>query len=103
MPKVELLYDSDCPNVALARANLRCAFVRANVEARWSERRIDENDASRVGSPTILVDGSDVVPQGRGDGACCRIYAGADGLRGAPSVDSIVAALRAAQRRVTSV
>ena len=49
------------------------------------------------GSPTLLVNGLDVAEQTSAHGnACCRLYADPSGaLRGAPSVEQIVAALQA--------
>ena len=35
--KVELIYDSDCPNVAEARANLLQAFAATHLDAKWTE------------------------------------------------------------------
>ncbi len=98
MPTVELVYDADCPNVDLARAQLLRAFAAIAMPARWREWRRDEHQApSRIrayGSPTILVNGRDIVPAA-GDAACCRLYAHTGGaLSGVPPVESIVTALR---------
>ena len=102
MPTVELVYDEGCPNVGEARAQLLRAFSESKVDPRWQEWRGDEASSPPHvrghGSPTILVDGKDVVstvdPCG---GQSCRIYAGRDGsLRGVPDVNVIVNALREA-------
>lgn len=98
MRTVELVYDADCPNVAQARAQLLRAFAEIAMPARWREWRRDEHRApNRIlayGSPTILVNGQDVVPAA-GDAACCRLYAQTDGaFSGVPPVESIVTALR---------
>lgn len=94
MPTVDLVYDPECPNVRLARANLMRAFSAAGVPASWQEHRIGDPDAPLrtrgFGSPTILVDGRDVAQIERGAESCCRLY---DGGSGAPSVDTIAAAL----------
>jgi len=37
MPRVELIYDPDCPNARQARAQLLRAFSQAGVPARWQE------------------------------------------------------------------
>lgn len=96
MPLVDFVFDHACPNVDAARANLVEALSLAGVRARWEEHRIGADDApSRVrgfGSPTVLVDGLDVVGARPGAEDCCRLY----GRDRAPSVDCIVAALRAA-------
>jgi hypothetical protein len=98
MPVVELVYDEGCPNVAIARAQLLRAFAQAGMHARWHEWQATDADAPAhvrgYGSPTVLVDGKDVIgteptPEIRS----CRLYAQADGLRGAPPIEVIVAAL----------
>ena len=106
MPTVELVYDADCPNVGLARAQLLRAFAELAMPARWREWRRDKHQASNriraYGSPTILVNGQDVVPA-EGDAACCRLYAYTDGaLSGVPPVESIVTALRPSGKNPSS-
>lgn len=100
MLTVDLVYDSDCPNVVLARSNLMRAFSKAGIAARWQEHRIgDPASEARVrgfGSPTILVDGRDVVGAEPGAELCCRVYAAGDATEGAPSVADIAAALSSA-------
>jgi len=56
------------------------------------------------GSQTLLVNGLDVAEQTSAHGnACCRLYADPSGaLRGAPSVEQIVAALQARPLRAIS-
>lgn len=98
MPGVELIYDSDCPNVPQARANLLRALGQAGLTPRWREwDRADADAPEHVrafGSPTILVDGKDVAGSKAADAACCRIYSGGEGEhQGAPPVALIVAAL----------
>lgn len=96
MPVVDLVYDPGCPNVASARANLMRAFAESGVAARWHEHRIgDPTTPARVrgfGSPTILIDGRDVAGDVPCAEACCRLYGGGR----APSVATIIEALRAA-------
>lgn len=96
MPTVDLVYDAACPNVKAARANLMRAFSRAGIPARWAEHQIGADHApARVrgfGSPTILVDGSDVAGVGTGSEDCCRLY----DHGGAPDVELIAAALERA-------
>ncbi|MBI2843907.1 MAG: MerC family mercury resistance protein [Armatimonadetes bacterium] len=99
MLKVELTYDSDCPNVREARAQLLRAFARAGLPPKWQEweRANTESPdyAHAYGSPTILVNGRDVdgaLPSQHAD--CCRLYAEKAGhLRGVPSVETIASAL----------
>ena len=98
MPTVELIYDSDCPNVPQARTNLLRAFSQAGMALRWREwDRADADAPAHVrayGSPTILVDGRDVAGATAADAACCRIYTNdRGGKQGVPPVALIVAAL----------
>ncbi len=99
MPEVELVYDADCPNPALARAQILRASSKAGLVARWREWLADDADAPPhargYGSPTVLVDGRDVAGAVPVEGMrSCRVYDGAaDQPRGVPSVELIVAAL----------
>lgn len=92
--KIELVYFEGCPNAEPARRNLKKAFEAAGIEAQWTEW--DQKDKAapdyvrQYGSPTILVNGKDIMG---GPGDCCapdscRIYEG-----GAPSVEKIREAL----------
>lgn len=97
-PRVELVYDGDCPNVGRARAQLLSAFGEAGLPARWREWRRDGAHAPvrvrRLGSPTILVNGSDVAPLAS-DATCCRVYAQpGGGMAGVPPVELIASAIR---------
>lgn len=102
---VELIYGSDCPNVEMARDRLRAAFSQLGIELTWTEWDLTRAEAPaharRHGSPTILIGGRDVELQVAGDdrddesAPVCRLYDNEDGtVTGAPSVASIVAALR---------
>ncbi|MBI3570962.1 MAG: hypothetical protein HY082_07660 [Gammaproteobacteria bacterium] len=100
MPTVELIYDSDCPNVPAARENLMRAFSQAGLTPHW--REWDRADAKApayarsYGSPTVLVNGKDVAGSSAADAAACRIYTGGDGRQqGVPPVPLIAAALTA--------
>jgi hypothetical protein len=102
MPSVELIYDSDCPNVAAARERLLRAFDLAKLAPDWREWERSDADSPlhvrRHGSPTILVDGKDVggILEGGGEG-CCRVYPDEAGvLRPAPSERQIADALNRA-------
>lgn len=101
LPRIELVWDDDCPHVDAARANLDAALRSIGATASWHEwRRGDPSApdyASRAGSPAILVNGRDVEGDELGVAACCRVYRGADGHRvAAPSIEVIAAALRRA-------
>lgn len=98
MATVELLYFPDCPNVPAARAQLRRALGEVGAAASWTEVDVMAPDApARVrgfGSPTVLVDGRDVMGLPPSDGSSCRLYAGSE-VPGVPPLAAIVAALRA--------
>lgn len=104
MATVDLVYDMDCPNVSLARANLLLAFARAGVKPKWSEHRIGDPEAPAhtrgYGSPTILVDGRDVFGMPPSAEISCRIYEGV-GSAHAPPEAKIAAALSATERAAT--
>jgi hypothetical protein len=96
MPRVELLFFPGCPHVALARAALQEALGE---QGTWHEIDVTAADAPesvrRFGSPTVLVDGSDVEPGPALSGRACRVYA--DGT-GAPSVAVLRRALGSGAR-----
>lgn len=100
MAHVELIYDSDCPNVPAARRALAEALASAGLEPRWHEwdraSSASPGYARHYGSPTILVNGRDIAPQPDVDGAgACRIYADEAGrVTRAPTPEVILAALR---------
>lgn len=101
MPTVELLFLADCPNVPAAREVLRRAMEEAGLQPTWSEHDVMEPDAPEhvrgFGSPTILVEGSDVTGSAPSTGGCsCRVYAGSE-VRGVPPQESIVRALVASR------
>lgn len=104
-PRIELIYGADCPNAALARQRLRAALNDLGVASDWVEWERGSPEAPdyarRYGSPTILIDGSDVGHDGSaGVGEACRLYVGDGGeYAGAPSLDAIMIALRFAFRR----
>ena len=97
-PRVELVYDLDCPNVTETRAALVRAFAQAGLTPSWIEwdRNSPETPdrVRRYGSPTILVDGEDIVGLETGGGDCCRLYRDSNGgFQGVPSVNDIAKAL----------
>lgn len=100
--RVELIYDTDCPNVAETRANLLQAFAAARLKAKWTEweRSSPSSPAYAVGfgSPSILVDGLDVAGDNpREHISCCRLYASVEGgYSGAPSVELLKASFASA-------
>ena len=98
-PLVELIYDTDCPNVPQARELLLRAFSEASFQPSWREFDRQATDsplyAKQYGSPTILVNGKDVAGTKNGNGAdCCRLYVHEQGFRGVPQLSQVVVALK---------
>lgn len=92
MPNVELVYFQGCPHVPEARRRLRQALELCQLDASWQEWDIGAGTAPSAvmgyGSPTVLIDGRDVLgDRGQGAGLGCAVG-------GAPAVEAIVAALR---------
>jgi hypothetical protein len=84
-PKVELLWWEGCPSWPRAVEDLRAAMSAAGLDPddmQMCEVHTDA-DADRlgfVGSPTIRVDGEDIMPPGdEPTGLTCRIYRLRDG------------------------
>ena len=97
-PKVELVFDPDCPNVDSARERLRQAIGEPHQALHWTEWRSDDpalpDYARGHGSPTILIDERDVTAD-HPKASSCRLYDQGDGtLDPAPPVAAIIAALR---------
>jgi hypothetical protein len=97
--KIQLLYFPGCPNVDAARASVRQALAAEALDTPVEEIDVEDPDAPAWargwGSPTVLVDGADVLGAARAGSSACRVYVG-----GAPAVDAIrraIAAARAAQ------
>jgi len=92
-PTIELVYFAGCPNATRARENLRTALQGAGVASHWAEWDLASESTPeryrRHGSPTVLIDGTDVTGGGADAVAmACR----ADG---APSVAAIAERLEA--------
>jgi hypothetical protein len=92
-PKVEFLFWSGCPSHERALADLREVVAEAGLDADAIEvrevRTDDEAERDRfVGSPTIRIDGEDVLPPGSEEpvGLNCRVYRLRDG-RYSPTPD----------------
>jgi hypothetical protein len=106
---VELLWWEGCPSTDGALAAVREALDElglSGVEVRMREMRTDDDaaDAGFVGSPTILIDGVDLVPAAAEEsiGLSCRVYRRRDGrISPLPDPDDLrEALLRAAERSV---
>jgi len=104
---VELLWWEGCPSTEPALAAVREALSElglSDVEVRLREIATDDDarDAGFVGSPTILIEGKDLVPAADDEqiGLSCRVYRRRDGrVSPVPDPDDLREALaRAAQR-----
>ena len=79
--RIELVFFEGCPNVGLARDNLRSALQSASEDITWTEWELGSDstpkDLRSHGSPTVLIDGRDVTGDTTGAAAmACR----ADGV-----------------------
>lgn len=104
---VELLWWEGCPSTERALAAVRDALTElglSDVEVHTREVATDDDAAAAgfVGSPTILIDGVDLVAAADGEriGLSCRVYRRRDGrVSPIPDPDDLREALaRAAQR-----
>lgn len=98
MPKIEFIYDRDCPNIEDARTQLRLALSQSGLSAPWLEwERHDPASpayARLYGSPTVLVAGQDIAGDIPSGDPSCRIYANTQGRnRGIPDAALIRNAL----------
>jgi hypothetical protein len=98
--EVRLVYFDGCPNWPTARERLRGVLNQLG----WADLPItgvrveteDEAVASGfAGSPTILIDGTDLFPRSGAwsGGLACRLYLTPAGLAGAPTADAVMTAL----------
>jgi hypothetical protein len=99
MIRVELIYDSDCPNVVGTRENLVRAFAQAAIAARWKEWERSNPQTPeyvrRFGSPAILINGQDIGDFNGDSVPSCRLYGmGAVSSSGIPPVALIEKALK---------
>lgn len=83
--EIELLFWEGCPSHPKALSDLRAAMIDSGLDPEMivlREVRTD-SDAQRehfIGSPTILIDGVDIVPvNGEPFGLTCRVYHRRDG------------------------
>lgn len=89
--KVQFLAFQGCPLAGTARQALEQALAECEI---GDYEEVDilrpgvPNKLREWGSPTILINGTDVSGRPKGDGVGCRIYPGADRV---PSSANIVA------------
>ncbi len=104
--RIQFLWWEGCPSHPKARQRLQQALDELGMEAEIEEIQVlTDEEAERwgfPGSPTILVEGQDIDPQGAQQPArlTCRLYFLEDGRPSpVPSVEMIKRALQAAQSR----
>ena len=89
---IELIFFDGCPNVGLARSNLRAALQSGDADITWTEWDLladsTPKDLRSYGSPTVLIDGRDVT------GDCTGAAAIACRVDGVPSTALILENLR---------
>lgn len=95
--QIEILYVRECPNLPMARKRVQEALAEAGLNAPVREVEVaTEDDARRLGmrgSPTILLNGSDLFAGEEAASVSCRLYRSEAGLEGAPTVPQLAAAL----------
>lgn len=102
--KIELVFEACCPNAQALREMLQSIGAELGLDLRVIEVNKDDvaapDYATNLSSPTLLVDGKDVVQDGSHGGNACRVYRTNDGrLTGVPPREMIVAALKRSQRK----
>jgi predicted Zn-dependent protease len=105
-PDVQLLWWEGCPSTERALAELEQAMrdVGLAPDVRMREIKTDEDarQTGFMGSPTILIDGTDVVEAGAESvvGLSCRVYRRrGGGISPTPDPDELRYALRRARER----
>jgi hypothetical protein len=98
--KIEILYFDDCPNHELVDERVHEVLEELGVQADIVHVNVkDEATATRVrfpGSPTVRVNGEDVIPGHNGEpySLRCRVYPTSAGFAGAPDKDAIRVAIQ---------
>ena len=95
---VRLLYVDGCPNWRETDERLREALTSAGLDVTPTYLKVETpEDAERLafrGSPTVLVNGADPFANASAPvGLSCRVFQTPEGLRGAPTVEQLLAVL----------
>lgn len=91
---IKFLVFDGCPLAEPARENLKEALTICEIEAFEEIDILDSTAPEELrgwGSPTILVNGQDIIGHTKGGGVSCRIYDMPDGV---PDVQSIVTSIK---------
>lgn len=97
--KVEILHIDECPSWEEAGRRLRAALDSTGHQDTAVTHTLVGSSAAAAevlfaGSPTILVDGTDLFPSaGRTSDLACRVYLTPAGLAGRPTQEQLEAAL----------
>jgi hypothetical protein len=96
--EITLQYFEGCPNWTIAAERLT-VIAQDHPDMTVTHRPVETpEDAEAIGfrgSPSILVNGTDVFPDpSAAVGLACRIYVTPDGFAGAPTLDQLRAAIR---------
>lgn len=96
---LRLLYFDGCPNWKVTEERLQKALRIARIQAEVTLVDVPSaEEAERLafrGSPTVLVDGGDpFADESAPVGLSCRVFPTPEGLRGSPTVEQLVAALK---------
>lgn len=94
-----MLYFDGCPNWSIAAERL-AAIAQDRSDLTVTRRLVETSeDAEEIGfrgSPSILINGTDLFPDPTVPvGLSCRLYATPDGLAGSPTLDQLRAAIPA--------
>ena len=98
-PQISFLSFTGCPLAPQARSNLVDAINTLDSDLNIDFEEVDllsdstPNEVKRWGSPTILINGADLMGFSKGDACGCRIY-NSDG--GVPTISEIVDAVKKA-------
>jgi hypothetical protein len=100
---VELLWWDGCPSHPEAQAELERILREEGVAAEVTRVEIEDDEQARrerfPGSPTIRIDGKDIVPPGEGEpySLTCRVYRTRDGrISAVPDPEDVRDAVRRA-------
>lgn len=99
IPDVTILRIAECPSWVPAQQNILQALGELNLDAQLSIQVItstsEANDKRFGGSPSFLVNGTDLFPKDNvADEHACRIYIENGRARGYPSVESLKTMLK---------
>jgi hypothetical protein len=101
---VEVRYVQGCPNLTVTSQRLALALDAVGRAGTAIRRRLvstaeEAKELGFVGSPTVLIDGTDpFMKEGAAVGLSCRLYGAGGAISVAPSIEQLTAALAARLR-----